>query len=185
MLVSAIYQHGSAIGMSPPFDSLIHIYSQMILWWASQVELLVKNPRGSAGRCNRCGFDPWVGKIPWRRKWQPTPVFLPGESHGLTTWWATVHGVSRVGHDVLTKPPPSFVIGEALVNRTGVTIQILSGICRKTLMRFEWTYIYDDICLFFPPQLSALKKCFLTNGKFPLSSKDVSKFKLITSLILT
>ena len=28
------------------------------------------------------GFDPWVGKIPWRRKWQPTPVFLLGESHG-------------------------------------------------------------------------------------------------------
>ena len=27
-------------------------------------------------------FHPWVGKIPWRRKWQPTPVFLPGESHG-------------------------------------------------------------------------------------------------------
>jgi len=30
----------------------------------------------------RCGFDPWAGKIPWRRAWQPTPVFLPGESHG-------------------------------------------------------------------------------------------------------
>ena len=30
----------------------------------------------------RCGFDSWVRKIPWRRKWQPTPVFLPGESHG-------------------------------------------------------------------------------------------------------
>ena len=29
------------------------------------------------------GFDPWVGKIPWRRAWQPTPVFLPEESHGL------------------------------------------------------------------------------------------------------
>ena len=28
------------------------------------------------------GFHPWVGKIPWRRKWQPTPVFLPGELHG-------------------------------------------------------------------------------------------------------
>ena len=28
------------------------------------------------------GCDPWVGKIPWRRKWQPTPVFLPGKSHG-------------------------------------------------------------------------------------------------------
>ena len=29
-----------------------------------------------------CGFSFWVGKIPWRRKWQPTPAFLPGESHG-------------------------------------------------------------------------------------------------------
>ena len=28
----------------------------------------------------RSGFDPWVGKIPWRKAWQPTPVFLPGES---------------------------------------------------------------------------------------------------------
>ena len=33
-------------------------------------------------RQRRHGFDPWVGKIPWRRAWQPTPVFLPGESHG-------------------------------------------------------------------------------------------------------
>ena len=33
-------------------------------------------------QCWRPGFDPWVRKIPWRRKWQPTPVFLPGEPHG-------------------------------------------------------------------------------------------------------
>ena len=33
-------------------------------------------------RPRRCWFDPWVGKIPWRRNWQPTPVFLPGKSHG-------------------------------------------------------------------------------------------------------
>ena len=32
-------------------------------------------------QCGRPGFDPWVGKIPWRRAWQHTPVFLPGESH--------------------------------------------------------------------------------------------------------
>ena len=32
-------------------------------------------------QCRRPGFDPWVGKIPWRRERQPTPVFLPGESH--------------------------------------------------------------------------------------------------------
>ena len=33
-------------------------------------------------RCRACGFDSWIRKIPWRRKWQPTPAFLPGESHG-------------------------------------------------------------------------------------------------------
>ena len=33
-------------------------------------------------RHKRCGFNTWVMRIPWRRKWQPTPVFLPGESHG-------------------------------------------------------------------------------------------------------
>jgi len=36
----------------------------------------------SAWHCRRCGFDHWVGKIPWRRAWQPIPVFLPGKSHG-------------------------------------------------------------------------------------------------------
>ena len=54
---------------------------------------MVKNPPASAGRCNRHGFDPWVRKTPWRRKWQPTPVFLPGESHG--NWQATVFRVSQ------------------------------------------------------------------------------------------
>ena len=33
-------------------------------------------------QCRRYGFTPWVGKTPWRRKWQPIPVFLSGESHG-------------------------------------------------------------------------------------------------------
>ena len=32
--------------------------------------------------CRRCGFGPWVGKIPWRRRWLPTSGFLPGEFHG-------------------------------------------------------------------------------------------------------
>ena len=33
-------------------------------------------------QCGKPRFDPWVGKIPWRRKWLPTPAFLPGEFHG-------------------------------------------------------------------------------------------------------
>ena len=40
-------------------------------------------------------FNRWVGKIPWRRAWQPIPVFLPEESHGLRTRLATVHRVTE------------------------------------------------------------------------------------------
>ena len=36
----------------------------------------------SACQCRKHGFDPWFGKISWRRKWQPTSAFLPGKSHG-------------------------------------------------------------------------------------------------------
>ena len=42
-----------------------------------------------------CGFDPWIRKIPWRRTWQPTPVFLPRESHGQRSWRAMVHGATE------------------------------------------------------------------------------------------
>ena len=44
--------------------------------------LVVKNPPASAGRYKRHGLNTWVGKILWRRTQQPTPVILPGESHG-------------------------------------------------------------------------------------------------------
>ena len=44
--------------------------------------LVVKNPPANTGDKRDGEFDPWVGKIPRRRKWQPTPVFLPGESQG-------------------------------------------------------------------------------------------------------
>ena len=51
----------------------------MFFYKASLVVLTVKNLPAIAGDV-RLGFDPWVGKIPWRRAQQPTPVFLPGES---------------------------------------------------------------------------------------------------------
>ena len=45
---------------------------------------------------HRSRFSPWVRKIPWRRKWHPTPVFLPGELHGQRSLAATVHGVTEL-----------------------------------------------------------------------------------------
>jgi len=47
-------------------------------YWVSQVMLVVKNLPVNAGD----RFNPWVGNIHWRRAWQPTPVFLPGEIYG-------------------------------------------------------------------------------------------------------
>ena len=58
--------------------------------WASQV-VLPGNPPAKAE-----DLDPWVGKIPWSRKWQPTPVFMPGKFHeqrsltGYSPWGHTV-----------------------------------------------------------------------------------------------
>ena len=53
-----------------------------------------KEPTGQCRRCKSCGFDPWVGRIPWRKSWQPTPVFFPGESHGQSS----LAGNSPWGH---------------------------------------------------------------------------------------
>ena len=49
-----------------------------IMW----VAVVVKNLPANARDVKRHRFDPWVRRIPWRRAWQPTPVSLPGESHG-------------------------------------------------------------------------------------------------------
>ena len=53
-----------------------------------------KEPTCQCRRLKRGEFYPWVGKIPWRKAWQPTPVFLPGESHGQRS----LVGYSPQGH---------------------------------------------------------------------------------------
>ena len=69
-----------------------------------KIILLQGFPGGTSGKESACqcrrhkrsGFDPWVGKIPWRRAWQPTPVFLPGESHRQKSLVGyTVHTVAK------------------------------------------------------------------------------------------
>ena len=58
-----------------------------------------KEPTCQWWRHKRCGFEPWVRKIPWRRKRQPTPVFLSGESHGQNSLVGYSLWDRRVGHD--------------------------------------------------------------------------------------
>ena len=83
-------------------DTDFFVFKQEVLsfdflryFWTSHVSLVVKNPQANAGRHNRCGFNPWVGKIPWRRAQQPTPVFLNGESHGQKSLVATAHRLAK------------------------------------------------------------------------------------------
>ena len=54
---------------------MFHGFPLWLTWWGIWLQ------------CGRPGFDPWVGKIPWRRERLPTPVFWPGEFHGLYSLW--------------------------------------------------------------------------------------------------
>ena len=56
-----------------------------------------KEPAYQCKRHKRSKFNPWVRKIPWRRAWKPTPVFLLGESHGQSS----LEGYSPWGHNEL------------------------------------------------------------------------------------
>ena len=84
---------------------------ELVPWWITDLLCSVKNlyfvyeltvfkhliglsGKESACQCRRCGFDPWVGKIHWRRKWQPTPAFLTRKSHGQRS----LAGYSPLGH---------------------------------------------------------------------------------------
>ena len=73
--------------------------------------ICISFPGGSVAKesicqCRRSRFDPWVGKIPWRRKWQPLQYYCLRNPMDLRTWWAIAHGVARIRHDLATKPPP-------------------------------------------------------------------------------
>ena len=56
---------------------------------------MIENLPANAGDIREMQVRSPVGKIPWRKEWPPTPVFLPGEFHGQAAWWATVHRVGK------------------------------------------------------------------------------------------
>ena len=84
------------------FNVILHWHRCM--YGRRRVSLVVQTVKNSLPQCGRPEFDPWVGKMFWRRAWQPTLVFLPGESPwtekpgGLQSM-----GLQRVGHDWANK----------------------------------------------------------------------------------
>ena len=70
---------------SCPSHFIFNLYISELPWWLRRLSVCLQ--------CGRPRFNPWIWKISWRRKWQPTPVFLPGKSHGQKSLvghnWAT------------------------------------------------------------------------------------------------
>ena len=69
------------------------------------VALSVKNPPTNAGDMS---LDPWIGNIPWRKKWQLTPLFLPGKLYDRGAWWATAHRVAKSQTQIEPLSPDCF-----------------------------------------------------------------------------
>ena len=157
-------------------------------------------PDGSAGkepayqcrRIKRCEFISWFRKIPWRRKWQPTPVFLPGKFHGPGDCGPQSTGSQRVGHDWACACPhihrlfynirflvPILSSGSSWHNFHRETI--LTHLTNVTIKDFKGKYRTDHL-------ESKLKICYQRQlnilRKLVLFTKRKIKFKFCASLRL-
>ena len=84
--------HQAPLFMGFPGNSVVKEYTRQC-WW----------------------IDPWVRKIPWRRKWQSTPVFLPGKCHGQRSLvGCSLLSCKRIRHDLVTKQQKKHFITEQL-----------------------------------------------------------------------
>ena len=105
-------------------------------------------------QCGRPGFDPCIGKIPWRRRRQPTPVFLPGESHGqrslagynprgckrrtqLSDYTTNHHPVNRRQGETEKRGRPS-QIGIVSFNKLGSLFRrLVLGSCKTSICLYQ------------------------------------------------
>ena len=121
-------------------DDRVH-FAALILYMSFEVLPRWLSGKESACQCRRHKrhkFGPWVGSIPWSRKWQPTPVFLPGKFHGPRN----LVGCSPWGHKELDTTEwlstciHMNVIWKHYQKGMVLLIQIKNNLC------FIWIYIY-------------------------------------------
>ena len=101
-----VHQVGDAIQPSHHTHTHTHIYFYIYMYTHTHTYGL---PRWFSGKepacqCTRHGLNPWVRKIPWRRKWQSIPVFLPRKSHGQR---GLAWDHKRVSYDLAIKQHPT------------------------------------------------------------------------------
>ena len=91
-------------------------------------------------RCRRHEFDPWVGKILWIRKWQPTPVFLPGKFHGQRRLAGyTVHGVAKSQTQLSTHTLLYYYMNYSLFPLFLLALALI----RSSFSGFWWSFMSD------------------------------------------
>ena len=124
----------------------------------------------STCQCRRHRFNHWVRKIPWISKWPPIPVFLPGEFHGQRTWWAAVHGVTKIWTQLSTHACMLPLRGRCGDLRHRHGLQSLSTMVEekgwedelnKHLGRSATTPMHREVIFF------NSEKCSKHTGKFP------------------
>ena len=140
---------GNPMDSSPPISSVRGILQARILEWIAVPsfrgsskprnwihvsgtgrQVLYHFPGGSDGKSvclqlRRPRFDPWVGKIPWRRKWKPTSVLLPWKSHGRR---------SLVGYKSLAVAGHDWVTSLSLFFTTSATWEVLYITCLSSIL---------------------------------------------------
>ena len=82
----------------------------------------------------RFRFDPWVGKISWRRKWQPTPVLLPGKSPGQKSLVDYSPWVATSRTHTAAKPPPPTLVKQLFPVLQNASLRCLTGVLKSFLV---------------------------------------------------
>ena len=118
-------------------------------------------------QCRRSSFDPWVRKIPWRRKWQPISYSLLGSSMDRGSWPSTVFGITRVRHNLETKPPPYLYLFICTHMHTRIQRNLLQELAH-VIMETEKSYNLTICYLQSLPEISSQThpeiKCHLIPG---------------------
>ena len=149
---------------------------QSMGWRNNQTQLsdwayihLLGFPSGPAGKESTCsGFDPWVGKLSWRREWLPTPVFWPGEFHGLYSPWDhkqsdTTEGLAQLNITELTYK----VLASCLSWRMPPDCRLFTGSMSSSLSSYQASSCYSLPSLSKPAILLLCKENCSQEGKFP------------------
>ena len=113
-------------------------YRVRLPWWL--------NGRESTCKCGRLRFSLWVEKTPWRRKWQPTPVFLPGKTHGQGSLAGySLWGHKSVQYNLTTKQQQEKKVSRQLDTKTHAVYLVLFKNVIRRLVQAKMSLIFGPL----------------------------------------